>query len=165
MIGIEGLTKSFGTTRVLNGIDHRQAASETVVLIGPSGCGKSTFLRCLNQLETPDTGRIRIGDLTLEGGRLPTTEQQRQLRLRAGMVFQHFHLFPHRTALENVMEGPRYILGETRAQAEAKARELLGKVGTGRPRRPSPGPALRRPTAARGHRPRTGHASAGVADG
>ena len=129
MIGIEGLTKSFGATRVLNGIDHRQAASETVVLIGPSGCGKSTFLRCLNQLETPDTGRIRIGDLTLEGGRLPTTEQQRQLRLRAGMVFQHFHLFPHRTALENVMEGPRYILGEPRAQAEAKARELLGKVG------------------------------------
>jgi ABC-type polar amino acid transport system ATPase subunit len=129
VIGIEGLTKSFGSTRVLDGIDHRQAASETVVLIGPSGCGKSTFLRCLNQLETPDAGRIRIGDLTLEGGRVPTTEQQRQLRLRAGMVFQHFHLFPHRTALENVMEGPRFILGESVAAAEAKARELLGKVG------------------------------------
>lgn len=129
MIGIEGLTKRFGETPVLRGIDHRQAPSETVVLIGPSGCGKSTFLRCLNQLETPDTGRIRIGDLTLEGGRVPSSEQQRQLRLRAGMVFQHFHLFPHRTALENVMEGPRHILGASRAEAEACARELLAKVG------------------------------------
>ena len=128
MITVEALTKSFGSTRVLDGLDHRQAAGETVALIGPSGCGKSTFLRCLNQLETHDTGRITIGDLTLEGGRAATTEQQRQLRLRAGMVFQQFHLFPHRTALENVMEGPLHILREPRAEAEARARELLAKV-------------------------------------
>lgn len=129
MIAVEQLTKSFGDRAVLRGVDLTQARGETVALIGPSGCGKSTFLRCLNRLETPDAGRVRLGDLTIEGGRGVSREQQRQLRLRAGMVFQQFHLFLHQTALENVMEGPRHILRLCHAEAEARARDLLRKVG------------------------------------
>lgn len=129
MIVVERLTKTFGTRPVLRGVDLRQARGETVVFIGPSGCGKSTFLRCLNQLETPDGGRITIGGVTVEGGQTVTREQQRQLRLRAGMVFQQFHLFLHQTALENIMEGPLHVLRRPRAEAESLARELLAKVG------------------------------------
>jgi ABC-type polar amino acid transport system ATPase subunit len=129
VIVVERLTKTFGNRPVLRGVDLRQARGETVVFIGPSGCGKSTFLRCLNQLETPDGGRITIGGVTVEGGQTVTREQQRQLRLRAGMVFQQFHLFLHQTALENVMEGPLHVLRRPRAEAEALARELLAKVG------------------------------------
>ncbi len=129
MIRTEGLGKSFGAARVLDGIDHAQRRGEVVVLIGPSGCGKSTFLRCLNQLETHDTGRITIGDVTLEAGARPDREKQRRLRRCSGMVFQQFHLFPHRTALENVMEGPRFVLGQTAVEAGATARALLAKVG------------------------------------
>jgi ABC-type polar amino acid transport system ATPase subunit len=129
VIVVERLTKTFGTRPVLRGVDLQQARGETVVFIGPSGCGKSTFLRCLNQLETPDGGRITIGGVTMEGGQAVTREQQRQLRLRAGMVFQQFHLFLHQTALENVMEGPLHVLRWPRVEAEAFARELLAKVG------------------------------------
>src|SRR6267142_6136095 len=103
MIAVESLVKSYNSNRVLHGIDHEQNAGEAVVLIGPSGCGKSTFLRCLNLLEVADSGRITIDGLTVEGGHAPRTgeerERQRQLRLRAGMVFQSFNLFPHLTAL------------------------------------------------------------------
>ena len=129
MIHVEGLTKRFGSVNVLDGIDHLQAAAEAVVLIGPSGCGKSTFLRCLNQLERPDAGRITIDGLTLEAGTTLNREHQRQLRLRSGMVFQQFHLFPHRTALENIMEGPLHVLKESPQEAESRARALLQKVG------------------------------------
>src|ERR1041385_4485605 len=133
MIGVEKLVKSYDTTRVLHGIDHSQQRGEAVVLIGPSGCGKSTFLRCLNQLEIADSGRITIGDVTIEGGRPPRTgeerEQQRQLRLRAGMVFQQFNLFPHLTVLENVTESPIVVKNVPKADAEAQARVLLAKVG------------------------------------
>src|SRR5512138_3088693 len=110
MIVVEQLVKSYGSVRVLHGIDHAQERGEAVVLIGPSGCGKSTFLRCLNQLEIADSGRISIGDVTIEGGRAPQTseerERQRMLRLRAGMVFQQFNLFPHLTVLQNITEAP-----------------------------------------------------------
>src|SRR2546427_4363649 len=103
MIAVEQLVKSYNSTRVLHGIDHAQERGQAVVLIGPSGCGKSTFLRCLNQLEIADSGRITIDDVSIEGGRAPRNsverEQQRQLRLRAGMVFQQFNLFPHLTVL------------------------------------------------------------------
>ena len=133
MIVIERLVKSYGATRVLHGIDHTQPRGETVVLIGPSGCGKSTFLRCLNQLEIADSGRITIGDISIEGGRPPRTgeerERQRQLRMRAGMVFQSFNLFPHLSALQNVMLGPTVAKGVPPLEAEALARELLAKVG------------------------------------
>ncbi len=133
MITVENLIKSYHSTRVLQGIDHAQQRGEAVVLIGPSGCGKSTFLRCLNQLELADAGRITIGDVTIQGGRVPTTseekERQRQLRLRAGMVFQSFNLFPHLTVLDNVTSGPRIVKGMSSEDAEARAHELLGKVG------------------------------------
>jgi len=133
MIVVNQLTKSYNANRVLHGIDHTQERGEAVVLIGPSGCGKSTFLRCLNQLEIADSGRISIGGVTIEGGRPPRTreerEQQRQLRLRAGMVFQQFNLFPHLTVLENVTEGPIIVRNVPKADAEARARELLAKVG------------------------------------
>ena len=133
MITVENLVKSYHSTRVLHGVNHTQVRGETVVLIGPSGCGKSTFLRCLNQLEIADAGRITIDGVTLEGGRAPRTrdecERQRQLRLRAGMVFQSFNLFPHLTALENISRPPIVVKHVPRAEAEARACELLAKVG------------------------------------
>src|SRR5436190_5966207 len=133
MITVQQLTKSYNSNRVLHGIDHAQQRGETVVLIGPSECGKSTFLRCLNQLETPDSGRITIGGLTIEGGNGTQggeqREQQRQLRLRAGMVFQSFNLFPHLTVLQNVSEAPIVVKKALRADAETLARQLLAKVG------------------------------------
>ena len=133
MITVERLIKSYNSNRVLHGVDHAQQRGEAVVLIGPSGCGKSTFLRCLNQLEIADSGRITIGDVTIEGGRAPRSrpehEQQRQLRIRAGMVFQQFNLFPHRTVLQNVMEGPIVVKGIAPADAELLGLDLLTKVG------------------------------------
>jgi ABC-type polar amino acid transport system ATPase subunit len=133
MIAVEQLIKSYNSNRVLHGIDHEQKPGEAVVLIGPSGCGKSTFLRCLNMLEIADSGRITIDGVTIEGGRLPATslerEQQRQLRMRAGMVFQSFNLFPHLTVLQNIIEAPTVVKGVPQEQAEALARQLLAKVG------------------------------------
>jgi L-cystine transport system ATP-binding protein len=133
MIAVEKLIKSYHSNRVLHGIDHAQERGEAVVLIGPSGCGKSTFLRCLNQLEVADSGRISIGGVTIEGGHPPRTseerEQQRQLRMRAGMVFQSFNLFPHFTVLQNITEAPIVVKGVPQQEAETRARELLAKVG------------------------------------
>jgi ABC-type polar amino acid transport system ATPase subunit len=133
MIAVEKLVKSYNANRVLHGVDHSQRPGEAVVLIGPSGCGKSTFLRCLNQLEIPDSGRITIGGVTIEGGAAPRTraalEQQRRLRLQAGMVFQSFNLFPHLTVLRNITEAPMVVKGVSQTEAEEFARELLAKVG------------------------------------
>ncbi len=133
MIVVEKLVKSFNANRVLHGVDHSQQPGEAVVLIGPSGCGKSTFLRCLNQLEIPDSGRITIGGVTIEGGAAPRAraahEQQRRLRMQAGMVFQSFNRFPHLTVLRNITEAPMVVKGLLQAEAEAFARELLAKVG------------------------------------
>ncbi len=132
MITVENLVKSYNSNRVLHGVCHAQDRGESVVLIGPSGCGKSTFLRCLNQLELPDSGRITIDGVTLDAGAPPAArnhEQQRQLRLRAGMVFQSFNLFPHLTALANVTVGPRLVKGLPADQANTLALALLAKVG------------------------------------
>ena len=133
MIAVESLVKSYNSNRVLHGIDHAQQRGEAVVLIGPSGCGKSTFLRCLNQLELADSGKITIDTVTIEGGRPPRTgfelEQQRQLRMRAGMVFQSFNLFPHLTVLDNIVQAPTVVKGVPRDEAELLARALLKKVG------------------------------------
>ncbi len=133
MIAVENLVKSYNSNRVLHGIDHAQHRGESVVLIGPSGCGKSTFLRCLNQLELADSGRITIDGLTIEGGRPPRDraerERQRQLRMRAGMVFQSFNLFPHLTVLQNITQAPIVAKGMTQADAETLASGLLAKVG------------------------------------
>src|SRR5437764_14017990 len=122
MIAVEKLVKSYHANRVLHGIDHQQERGQAVVLIGPSGCGKSTFLRCLNQLEIADSGRITIDGVTIEGGRLPRTseerERQRQLRRRSGMVFQSFNLFPHFTVLQNITEAPRVVKGMPPPEAD-----------------------------------------------
>ena len=133
MILVEKLVKSYHSHRVLDGIDHAQQRGEAVVVIGPSGCGKTTFLRCLNQLEAADAGRITIGGITVEGGRPPRSRQERErhrlLRLQAGMVFQSFNLFPHLSVLDNVTTAPIVVKRMAPADAAARARDLLAKVG------------------------------------
>ncbi|AGL82049.1 L-cystine ABC transporter ATP-binding protein TcyN [Pseudomonas protegens] len=131
MIVVEKLTKQFKGQTVLNGIDLEVKEGEVVAIIGPSGSGKTTFLRCLNFLEEPTSGRIRIGDISIDSG-IPLSHQQgriRQLRQQVGFVFQNFNLFPHRTALENVIEGPLVVKKTPREQAVALGRALLAKVG------------------------------------
>ncbi|MCQ6259053.1 L-cystine ABC transporter ATP-binding protein TcyN [Pseudomonas sp. Q11] len=131
MIVVEKLTKQFKGQVVLNGIDLEIKEGEVVAIIGPSGSGKTTFLRCLNFLEEPSSGRIKVGDIEIDGSR-PLNQQQtlvRRLRQQVGFVFQNFNLFPHRTALENVIEGPLVVKKTPRADAEALGRKLLAKVG------------------------------------
>ncbi|MDB6444947.1 MULTISPECIES: L-cystine ABC transporter ATP-binding protein TcyN [Pseudomonas] len=131
MIVVEKLTKQFKGQVVLNGIDLKIEEGEVVAIIGPSGSGKTTFLRCLNFLEEPSSGRIKVGDIEIDGSR-PLNQQQglvRRLRQQVGFVFQNFNLFPHRTALENVTEGPIVVKKVPRADAEALGRRLLAKVG------------------------------------
>lgn len=131
MIVVEKLTKQFKGQVVLNGIDLKIEEGEVVAIIGPSGSGKTTFLRCLNFLEEPTSGRIKVGDIEIDGSR-PLNQQQglvRRLRQQVGFVFQNFNLFPHRTALENVTEGPQVVKKIPRADAETLGRKLLAKVG------------------------------------
>jgi cystine transport system ATP-binding protein len=131
MIVVEKLTKQFNGQTVLNGIDLRVGEGEVVAIIGPSGSGKTTFLRCLNFLEEPSSGRIKVGDIEIDGSR-PLNQQQglvRRLRQHVGFVFQNFNLFPHRTALENVIEGPLVVKKMPRDKAVALGRALMAKVG------------------------------------
>lgn len=125
MIKMEDVHKSFGSNEVLKGINAEVQKGEVVCVIGPSGSGKSTILRCINGLETYHQGRITInGELVQAKSKTIT-----RLRSEIAMVFQRFNLFPHRTALENIIEGPIYVKGESRAQAIEHARELLEQVG------------------------------------
>ncbi len=132
-ISIKGLRKAFGDHVVLKDISLQIEAGEVVALIGPSGSGKSTLLRCLNLLTVPDAGRISVGNFTLafqgKSTALPSERKLAQFRSQTGMVFQHFNLFTHMTALQNVMEGPVTVLRTPKVQAEAQARALLQKVG------------------------------------
>jgi cystine transport system ATP-binding protein len=131
MITVEKLTKEFKGNQVLKGIDLSVEPGEVVAIIGPSGSGKTTFLRCLNYLEEPTSGTIVVGDIKIDGSR-PLSQQQgliRQLRQHVGFVFQNFNLFPHRTALENVIEGPIVVKKMPRDQAVELGRTLLAKVG------------------------------------
>jgi ABC-type histidine transport system ATPase subunit len=131
-VRVTGLRKSFGAHEVLKGIDLEVKQGEVVVIFGRSGSGKSTLLRCINFLEEPTAGTIEVAGIRIEGGGLRTRAQRdriRQLRIRTGMVFQDFNLFSHRTALDNVIEGPVTVLGKSRKQAEAAGRELLLVVG------------------------------------
>lgn len=125
MINVTNLTKDFGKNRVLQGISTRVEKGEVVALIGPSGSGKSTFLRCLNLLETPTSGTIAIDGVELTN---PKTDIAR-IRQRIGMVFQHFHLFPHMTALDNITFAPIEVKGMSVEAARTKAHELLARVG------------------------------------
>ena len=125
IIRVEDLHKHFGAMHVLRGVNLEVARGEVVVIIGPSGSGKSTFLRCLNRLEEPSRGRIWLEGTDITARRVNLPRVRRQI----GMVFQHFNLFPHRTALENVMEGPRTVLRVGREEARTRARQLLVKVG------------------------------------
>ncbi|MBV6826702.1 L-cystine ABC transporter ATP-binding protein TcyN [Pseudomonas sp. PD9R] len=131
MIVVEKLTKQFKGQVVLNGIDLQVKEGEVVAIIGPSGSGKTTFLRCLNFLEEPTSGRIKVGDIEIDTSR-PLNQQQslvRRLRQHVGFVFQNFNLFPHRTALENVIEGPIIVKKIPLADAVVLGKKLLAKVG------------------------------------
>jgi polar amino acid transport system ATP-binding protein len=133
VVSARGIHKHFGDHHVLRGIDLDVRSHETVMLIGRSGSGKTTFLRCLDFLEEPTLGTIRIGDVTVDADPLRTRsrghrEQVRRLRTQAGFVFQDFNLFPHLTVLENCIEAPVRVKGVPRAEAVATAEAYLEKV-------------------------------------
>lgn len=125
MIKVDSIHKRFHDQHVLKGVSLNVERGQVVCLIGPSGSGKSTLLRCINGLERHDAGTI-----TVEGSPVDAKSKHiHELRAQVGMVFQRFNLFPHRTALENVFEGPVSVKKEVRAQARERARRLLDKVG------------------------------------
>jgi polar amino acid transport system ATP-binding protein len=130
LIQVVGLGKEFGATRVLEDVDFRVENGEKVCIVGPSGSGKTTLLRCLNLLIEPTRGKlIHRGELIGEWPDRRPTIDLGDYRRRIGMVFQHFELFPHLTALNNIALAPRHILGENRTDAHAKAKRLLEQIG------------------------------------
>lgn len=134
MLSATGIHKGFDGLGVLRGIDLNVEKGEVVALIGPSGSGKSTLLRCLNQLETVDSGTIVLDGLTLcrtVGGKLTYADPAnlRRITLKMGMVFQSYNLFPHMSVMQNLTDAPMRVKRLSRAQATERARELLAKVG------------------------------------
>ena len=136
MVDAQGVHKSFHHNEVLRGVSMQVRRREVVCVIGPSGSGKTTFLRCINHLEKIDSGRIYIegqliGYREEPDGRIVEDSEKNiaQLRAQIGMVFQRFNLFPHMTALENVMEAPCQVKHQPREEVEARARAMLKKVG------------------------------------
>ena len=125
MISITNLHKAFGANEVLKGISLEVTQGEVLCIIGPSGSGKSTILRCINGLESYDKGEIRVVGHHVNRD----TKEIIWIRTHVSMVFQRFNLFPHRTVLENVIEGPVYVKKENRTQAISRGRELLKQVG------------------------------------
>ncbi|WP_441525182.1 amino acid ABC transporter ATP-binding protein [Bosea sp. TAB14] len=127
IVALRNVRKSFGPLEVIHDVSFSVEKGEVVCIIGPSGSGKSTLLRCINGLET-----YQGGEIVVHGERVDTKARSiRQVRTRVAMVFQRFNLFPHRTALENVAEGPIFVKKEPREQALAQARQLLERVGLG----------------------------------
>jgi polar amino acid transport system ATP-binding protein len=125
MITLRNIHKAFGKLEVIRGISNEVCKGEVVCIVGPSGSGKSTVLRCINGLETYDSGEIAV-----DGHRVDSTSRSIvTIRKEVAMVFQRFHLFAHRTALENVIEGPIHVKGESPKRARERGRELLAKVG------------------------------------
>jgi len=135
MLDLRGIKKSFGSTLVLNGIDLQVRPGEVVALIGPSGSGKTTLLRCVNQLVVPDAGEVWLDGVLIgtrkADGRVgpPSGRNLRTYRSEIGMVFQNFALFPHFTALQNVIEAPMAVRGLSKEAAKARAMDLLRQVG------------------------------------
>ena len=123
MIDVKGLKKNYGGLQVLKGVDLTIDKGDCVVLVGPSGCGKSTFLRCLNRLEEPDGGEV------IFNGRAVTDHDIDHVRQKMGMVFQHFNLFPHLTVKKNITLAPVKLGLMKQAEADAKAMELLERIG------------------------------------
>ncbi|QFU08793.1 putative amino-acid import ATP-binding protein YxeO [Rhodobacteraceae bacterium THAF1] len=128
MISLQGLTKRFGDTTVLDGIDLQIADGERVVVIGPSGTGKSTLLRCLNFLDRPDAGTITVGDVRVDAARA-TRSDILALRRATSFVFQNYALFANKTAVENITEALTTVQGRPRAEAEQRARDILAETG------------------------------------
>ena len=127
LIELAGVRKSFGTLEVIRGFDATVSKGEVVCIIGPSGSGKSTILRCINGLESYQGGTITVDGIRVDRHQRSITD----VRMRLSMVFQRFNLFPHRTALENVIEGPVYVKRESHEAAAARGRALLDRVGLG----------------------------------
>ena len=131
VVRVSDLHKSFGPLEVLKGIDLEVESGEVVVVLGRSGSGKSTFLRCLNFLEEPSAGTVEVAGISVTSG-LPTRhrkEKIRQLRVRCGMVFQQFNLFPHMSVIDNIIEAPVRVGGVSKEAARQTATDLLEKVG------------------------------------
>ena len=130
-LAVTSLDKRYGDHVVLDGVTLSVRRGEVCAVLGSSGSGKTTFLRCLNGLETFDDGTIDLAGVTLRADAAPAERRDRlaAIRRRVGMVFQQFNLFPHRTALGNVIEAPMHVLGQSREQAVAEARTLLDRVG------------------------------------
>ncbi|WP_297196103.1 ATP-binding cassette domain-containing protein [uncultured Pluralibacter sp.] len=135
-LSVSEINKSFGALEVLKGISIEAQKGDVISLLGASGCGKSTLLRCINLLETPDSGSVSVGGETIEmkhharGHRLAANPKQvERLRSRLGMVFQGFNLWSHMTVLQNVIEGPRYVLGRDKSDCISQAEKLLDRVG------------------------------------
>ena len=128
-----GLRTAFGDDVVLDGVDLHVPEGSTTAVLGPSGSGKTTLLRALNALTPPDAGTVRVGDVTVDFGTLPGGREGRRaierLRRRSAMVFQSHELFPHRTVLQNLLEGPVHVLGVPKDEAVARGRVLLEQVG------------------------------------
>ena len=134
LIEVRGLQKSFGEHHVLRGVDFSASAGTVTVLLGPSGSGKTTVLRSLNVLATPDAGLVRIGEASVDFATPPSDKAAyrravKALRARSGMVFQSHNLFPHKTVLGNLLEGPVQVQRRDPEEATATARELLAQVG------------------------------------
>ena len=134
LVEVTGVTKSFGQAQVLRGVDFTAEEGTATVLLGPSGSGKTTVLRSLNVLETPDAGSVSIGRAAVDFGTLPTDKAERRrqvaaLRAQSGMVFQSHNLFPHKTVLGNLLEGPVQVQHRPVDEAVADARRLLAQVG------------------------------------
>ena len=131
LIRVDGLRKSFGAGPVLDGIDFTVDPGSVTAIIGPSGSGKTTLLRSLNALDVPDAGVIRVADATIDFGTAYTKADLARYRRQSGFVFQSHNLFPHKTVIENVVEGPIVVQKRQPDEALAEARRLLASVGLG----------------------------------
>jgi len=131
LISINGLSKHFGQLEVLKDISLQVEKGQVIVVVGPSGSGKTTMLRCLNLLEMPTAGKIMIQDQALDFSKKVGSKEIYAFRKLTGMVFQSYNLFPHKTVLENVMEGPIVVKKQEKALVQKKAKQLLEKVGLG----------------------------------